>query len=1008
MDSQLAGTPAAAQVVASAPAATAVRSAATHDLHATMLAVVTEKTGYPTEMLEPGMALDTDLGIDSIKRVEILAAVRERVPALPEFDTTVMAGLRTLGEIVAYMDGQLGGATAAVATAAIASAPVHAAGVRDDIHAVMLAVVTEKTGYPTEMLEPGMALDTDLGIDSIKRVEILAAVRERVPALPEFDTTIMAGLRTLGEIVAYMDNQLGGAQAAMAPAPATPAPVAAALAPDATPRADAAIRRYVLQLVPRAMPGLAPPFLVDGTPVYVTDDGDGVAQALAEALSMAGAQAVVCTTVPPDARSVVCLTGLVPMADDDTALAANEAAFAVATTIAAGFEANGGLFVTVQDTGGDFGLTAATGPRAWSGGLAGLAKTAAQEWPKAVVRALDIGRGSQTPEQVAARLAQELLTGAADREIGLTADGRRLAPVSVEGTAAGGTPVVDEASVVVISGGGRGVTAAAAVELARSARPRIALLGRTALEEEPEALRALVDDAGLKQALLARAQAEGVRMTPKQLGAAAARIQAAREIRATLQAIEAAGSAALYIPCDITDAEATAAALQTVRAQWGPITAIVHGAGVLADKRLAEKSADDFRQVFGTKIGGLRSLLAATQQDPLAAVCLFSSVAGRTGNAGQSDYAMANEVLNRVANELARQRPGCVVKSIGWGPWEGGMVTPVLKAKFDELGVPLIPLSAGAQRFVAELQQGSPAEVEVVIGGMPQHAPLVNPAQAQAPGVAAYDILVSEASHPYLCSHQINGAVVLPLVLVQEWFLRAANAGNEGPIYRGLQKLRVMKGIPLPQFEAQRTRLRVQVEAARPDRSVLKATLFDAAGVVRFAAQVVQSPAPQFEPAPAAAWPAVALSGADLYGSKLFHGPQFAALQIVDQLGDTGAQALLLGSQNLGWGSEGWQSDPALLDGGLQLARLWGYERLQKLTLPTAVESLAIYLPGLFNAAQLADRQVRCMVQGQTIGQSGTRSDLWFYDAQTGELLAALRGLEMYVSSEAPLAGGPN
>ena len=74
-----------------------------------MMEVVTEKTGYPTEMLEPGMALDTDLGIDSIKRVEILAAMRERVPALPEFDTSVMAGLRTLGEIVAYMDGQLGG-----------------------------------------------------------------------------------------------------------------------------------------------------------------------------------------------------------------------------------------------------------------------------------------------------------------------------------------------------------------------------------------------------------------------------------------------------------------------------------------------------------------------------------------------------------------------------------------------------------------------------------------------------------------------------------------------------------------------------------------------------------------------------------------------------------------------------------------------------------------------------------------------------------------------------------
>jgi acyl carrier protein len=193
------------------------------DLHAVMMAVVTEKTGYPTEMLERGMALDTDLGIDSIKRVEILAAVRERVPSLPEFDTNIMGSLRTLGEIVDYMDSQLGGTPGAQAESGRAGDwenGAHAAPrpspLAPDLHAVMMAVVTEKTGYPTEMLERGMALDTDLGIDSIKRVEILAAVRERVPSLPEFDTNIMGSLRTLGEIVDYMDAQLGqtpGAQA---------------------------------------------------------------------------------------------------------------------------------------------------------------------------------------------------------------------------------------------------------------------------------------------------------------------------------------------------------------------------------------------------------------------------------------------------------------------------------------------------------------------------------------------------------------------------------------------------------------------------------------------------------------------------------------------------------------------------------------------------------------------------------------------------------------------------
>lgn len=80
-----------------------------------------------------------------------------------------------------------------------------------------------------------------------------------------------------------------------------------------------------------------------------------------------------------------------------------------------------------------------------------------------------------------------------------------------------------------------------------------------------------------------------------------------------MQALQAAGSEAIYLPCDITDPAATAAALEQVRAKWGLITGIVHGAGVLADKRLwPRKTGDDFQRVFGTKIGGLRSLLATT------------------------------------------------------------------------------------------------------------------------------------------------------------------------------------------------------------------------------------------------------------------------------------------------------------------------------------------------------------------------------------------------------------
>ncbi|WP_410965976.1 phosphopantetheine-binding protein, partial [Salmonella sp. SAL4438] len=67
----------------------------------TMMAVVADKTGYPVEMLELSMDMEADLGIDSIKRVEILGTVQDQLPNLPELSPEDLAECRTLGEIVA-------------------------------------------------------------------------------------------------------------------------------------------------------------------------------------------------------------------------------------------------------------------------------------------------------------------------------------------------------------------------------------------------------------------------------------------------------------------------------------------------------------------------------------------------------------------------------------------------------------------------------------------------------------------------------------------------------------------------------------------------------------------------------------------------------------------------------------------------------------------------------------------------------------------------------------------
>ncbi|MGS0726173.1 phosphopantetheine-binding protein, partial [Shewanella sp. 0m-11] len=208
--SALSTTAAAAPQVAAAPAVnglSAETALSAQKVQATMMSVVAEKTGYPTEMLELEMDMEADLGIDSIKRVEILGTVQDELPGLPELSPEDLAECRTLGEIVAYMNSKL--SSIPVTTAATVTLVATANGLSaEKVQATMMSVVAEKTGYPTEMLELEMDMEADLGIDSIKRVEILGTVQDELPGLPELSPEDLAECRTLGEIVAYMNSKL--------------------------------------------------------------------------------------------------------------------------------------------------------------------------------------------------------------------------------------------------------------------------------------------------------------------------------------------------------------------------------------------------------------------------------------------------------------------------------------------------------------------------------------------------------------------------------------------------------------------------------------------------------------------------------------------------------------------------------------------------------------------------------------------------------------------------------
>ena len=178
------------------------------DLVTRVLNIVSEKTGYPTEMLEMSMDMEADLGIDSIKRVEILGSLQDQLPDLPELKAEDLAELRTLGQIVEHLQSIAGVSqshtTVEKTTPPSSNQASSSAGI--DLEQTMFRIVSDKTGYPVEMLDQSMDMEADLGIDSIKRVEILGSLQDQLPGFPEIRGEDLAELRSLGQILSHLQT----------------------------------------------------------------------------------------------------------------------------------------------------------------------------------------------------------------------------------------------------------------------------------------------------------------------------------------------------------------------------------------------------------------------------------------------------------------------------------------------------------------------------------------------------------------------------------------------------------------------------------------------------------------------------------------------------------------------------------------------------------------------------------------------------------------------------------
>ncbi len=973
-----------------------------------LLEVVSEKTGYPVEMLNLDMGLDSDLGVDSIKRVEIMATMRTKLPEAPEIKPEHLGTLRTLDEVVAFLTEKPAAKAGSTATQVQFSPQAPGLdGAR--VCEVLLGVVADKTGYPVEMLSLDMGLDSDLGVDSIKRVEIMAAMRTQLPEAPEIKPEHLGTLQTLRQIAEFLS-----AGSKRQPAIQPVSPKAEVNRVDAPPVPAMSLNRQVVKPVELGKDDRREQIsLPSAAEIWVTDDGSSLSEAVEKRLRERGysvRRSPVAELIA--AQPNLALSGLVILwpakRGNDAVL---KEAFRLIQAAGPGLrrEQGGGrtgILVTVSRLDGVFGFGSLNGNGdPTSGGLAGLVKTAGLEWPEVNCKAIDLNSEAEIGPEAADFIVEEMFR-VGPAEVGLSGDRRFCLEVQeVPFASSGAEPVLRRGDVVVVTGGARGITAAAALQLARRHQPKLVLLGRSPLPEaEPEWLTGITGEAEIKKAILGHSRQN---RSPKHLETKYREIMAQREIREHLRRIRATGATASYYTLDVRHPAEVRKALEQVRRELGPIRGLVHGAGVLADRKIEDKTEEQFDLVYGTKVSGLRNLLAASAEDDLRLLALFSSYSGRFGRKGQVDYAAANEVLNKIAQSESRRRPGCRVVSFNWGPWNGGMVSGSLRGLFEQEGVGLIEPEVGANFFVREISSYADHSVEV-LALAPVSTPSRNggaESRTHEPKEesVAFEREVSVKALPCLESHVLNGNAVLPAALMIEWLAHGAVHDNPGMLFHGLEKFQVLKGVILEPDTSTTAYVVTETGQMRDGLLWVPAQLWTRSKNQKLLHARADVLLTEVMPKPATGYvPLTDHANGNgkpiVYGQgELFHGAHFQGIEAIEICSPTEVSALVKSAPApKKWIRNPlrptWMSDPLALDSSFQLMILWSEQYRGGASLPCAIQRFRQYTAGFPKAGS------RVVIHIDSASGPILTAHFHFFDREGG-LLAVAEGYECVVDA---------
>jgi enediyne polyketide synthase len=596
-------------------------------------------------------------------------------------------------------------------------------------------------------------------------------------------------------------------------------------------------------------------------------------------------------------------------------------------------------------------------------GAAGIAKTLHLETPAVIttVVALD-GPDTLAPEQVTevvARITTDAFDTTGFAEVSYLGDGTRTVPIlrplaTTAASAAGLEDVLGAGDVLLVTGGGKGITAEAALGLAQDTGAALALMGRSEPASDPE-------------------------------------------LAMNLERMRAQGISFEYVRADVTAADEVKAAVDQVRRKLGPVTAILHGAGRNEPRSLVDLDESTFRRTLAPKLDGLRTVLTAVGSDPLKLLITFGSIIGRAGLRGEGDYATANDWMTDLTHRYAADHPETRCLALEWSVWSGagmGDKLGVLEALMRD-GISPIPVAEGVGILKALLADPTTPGT-VVIAGRAEGLPTITMEQRELPlgrflerpkvfysGVElVVDSDLTPAGDLYLGDHLLDGDLLFPAVLGMEAMSQAAGAltGHDG--VPRLDDVEFLRPIVVPVDGS--TTLRVAVLADGPNvvRAALRSseTGFQAdhfRATLRYDQPLEPGPA---RPVALDATPRIPLDPAtELYGPVLFQGDRFQRLLAYHELEARGCVAAISNAPRTDWFGSFHPAELVLADPGTRDALMHSIQ----CCVPDAT-----LLPASVERLWLADPTVARPLSEVTLhaAERSRNGDTYIYDIEVRDL----------------------